>query len=69
LLNDTQVAIPFLFLTGHTERPVFEKAKAIQPYGFNVKPFNEEELIYTIELILNKHNGYIQYPSIQQRNG
>lgn len=55
--KDTTQPIPFLFLTGHTERSIFEKAKITNPYSFLLKPFNEQELSYTIELILNKHNS------------
>lgn len=59
LLNSTTNCVPFLFLTGHHERPVFEKAISTHPNGYILKPFNETELIYSIELILEKHNANI----------
>ncbi|MGH1385938.1 LytR/AlgR family response regulator transcription factor [Kordia sp.] len=55
--KDTSQSIPFLFLTGSSDRSVFEAAKITNPYGFLLKPFNEQELAYTIELILEKNNA------------
>ena len=47
---------PFLFLTGATGRKEFIKAKILAPHGYLLKPFNELELIYFLELIIDKHN-------------
>ncbi len=46
---------PFVFLTGHFDRDVFERARITQPYSFLLKPFNELEIIYAIELALEKY--------------
>lgn len=62
IAKDTSQSIPFLFLTGSTDRPVFEAAKITNPYGFLIKPFNEQELAYTIELILEKQNDIKENP-------
>lgn len=59
LIKGTRSDVPFLFLTGHSERPIFEEAKTTQPYGYILKPFNEGELAYAIELILDKHNARV----------
>lgn len=56
LLKDSTLFIPFMFLTGHTDRLIFEAAKITNPHGFLLKPFNELELIYSIELIIEKYN-------------
>ncbi len=45
---------PFVFLTGHMEREIFEKAKIEQPFSFLLKPFNKLEILYAIELALEK---------------
>ncbi len=45
---------PFVFLTGHMDRTIFERAKITQPYSFLLKPFNELEIIYALELALEK---------------
>lgn len=46
---------PFIFLTSSMDRAVFERAKITQPYSFLLKPFNKNEIAYTIELALEKH--------------
>ncbi|WP_299889536.1 LytTR family DNA-binding domain-containing protein [uncultured Lacinutrix sp.] len=46
--------IPFLFLTSSKDRFVFEKAKLTQPFSYLLKPFNELELLFTLELAIEK---------------
>ncbi len=45
---------PFVFLTSSTDRSIFERAKLTQPFSFLLKPFNELELLYAIEMALEK---------------
>jgi DNA-binding LytR/AlgR family response regulator len=53
--NKHRVA-PFLFLTGHYDRIVFESAKVTHPYGYLLKPYNSLELEYNIELAIEKYH-------------
>jgi len=46
--------IPFLFLTSSKDRTVFEKAKLTNPFSYLLKPFNELELMFTLELAIEK---------------
>ncbi|MEM9549171.1 MAG: LytTR family DNA-binding domain-containing protein [Bacteroidota bacterium] len=46
---------PFLFLTGSSEREIFEQAKNSGPHSYLLKPFNELELLYAIELSIEKY--------------
>jgi two-component system, LytTR family, response regulator len=45
---------PFVFLTNSQDRKVFERAKLTQPFSFLMKPFNELELLYAIEMAVEK---------------
>jgi len=45
---------PFVFLTSSTDRDIFERAKLTQPFSYLMKPFNELELLYAIELAVEK---------------
>lgn len=47
-------AKPFLFLTSSKDRQIFERAKLTKPYSFLMKPFNELEVLYAIELSIEK---------------
>jgi DNA-binding LytR/AlgR family response regulator len=48
---------PFVFLTSSNDRQIFEKAKLTRPFSFLMKPFNELEILYAIEMALEKfHN-------------
>ncbi|WP_298418767.1 response regulator transcription factor [uncultured Kordia sp.] len=55
---------PFIFVTKHTDRIIFEEVKITSPHGFLVKPFNELELQYAIELTLKKHNADKEYSNL-----
>lgn len=45
---------PFVFLTSSTDRKIFERAKLTQPFSFLMKPFNELEILYAIEMAVEK---------------
>ena len=46
--------LPVIFLTSNTDSATFEKSKEAYPYAFLSKPFKEDNLIRTIELINNR---------------
>ncbi|CAD0004817.1 MULTISPECIES: LytR/AlgR family response regulator transcription factor [Flavobacterium] len=45
---------PFVFLTSSTDRKIFERAKLTKPFSYLMKPFNELELLYALELAVEK---------------
>jgi len=48
------VAKPFVFLTSSKDRQIFERAKLTKPFSFLLKPFNELEVLYAIEMAIEK---------------
>lgn len=51
------MACPFVFLTNSTDRSVFDRARLTKPYSFLLKPFNALEVIYALEMALEKFYG------------
>jgi len=49
--------MPFVFLTSFSDKLTLDKAKDTIPYGYIVKPFNENDLKVNIELALFKHES------------
>ncbi|NRS89611.1 DNA-binding LytR/AlgR family response regulator [Flavobacterium sp. 7E] len=47
-------AKPFVFLTSCTDRQIFERAKLTKPFSYLMKPFNELEILYAIDLAIEK---------------
>ncbi len=47
--------IPVVFLTAVSDNTTIERAKIAEPYGFIIKPFEEDLLHATIEMALYKH--------------
>jgi DNA-binding LytR/AlgR family response regulator len=45
---------PFVFLTSSQDRQIFERAKLTKPFSFLMKPFNELEIIYALEIAVEK---------------
>lgn len=45
---------PFVFLTSSNDKNLFERAKLTKPYSYLVKPFNELEIVYAIEMAIEK---------------
>jgi PAS domain S-box-containing protein len=48
--------IPLIYLTDYSINPlIFEKTIITDPYGYIIKPYNNNQLKYTIELALYRH--------------
>ncbi|WP_425390170.1 LytR/AlgR family response regulator transcription factor [Ekhidna sp.] len=52
--------IPFVFLTSYYDKNTLARAKATNPGGYVVKPFDEGDLIANIELALSKKHANIE---------
>ena len=50
--------IPVVYLTSYTDEKTLQRASETSPYGYIIKPYNEEELKSTIEMALHKHVRY-----------
>jgi DNA-binding LytR/AlgR family response regulator len=48
---------PFVFLTSSTDRSIFERAKLTRPFSFLLKPFNTLEVLYALEMAIEKFYG------------
>lgn len=48
--------LPFIFLTANSDALTIERAKAVKPFAYLVKPFTKEELFTSIEIALNNFN-------------
>lgn len=46
--------IPVIFLTAYTEDDLIQRAKQAEPFGYIVKPFQEDEIKAAIEVALHK---------------
>lgn len=58
--------VPFVFLTSHSDRNTLEEAKKQMPYGYILKPFNENDLKVNIEMALYKFEAEIQKTSLSK---
>jgi YesN/AraC family two-component response regulator len=47
-----ELDIPVIFITSYADDKIIEEAKRVHPYGYIVKPFNEQELKAAIEVAL-----------------
>ncbi len=58
--------LPFLFLTSYSDKQTLQRAKAVNPNGYMVKPFNEKTLLASLEIAISNHAADInrQMPSL-----
>lgn len=47
--------IPIVYLTAFADEQTLHRAKLTEPFGYLLKPFEERELVITIEMALYKH--------------
>lgn len=55
--ENPNTARPIIFLTSHTDQDTFNKARLTVPLSYLIKPFNELELQYALELAVEKFGG------------
>ncbi|MDY6966042.1 MAG: PAS domain S-box protein [Halobacteriota archaeon] len=49
-----ELDIPVIFLTAHADDELVNKAKAVEPFGYIIKPFQEKEIKAAIEIAIYK---------------
>ncbi|WP_459211122.1 LytR/AlgR family response regulator transcription factor [Aquimarina rhabdastrellae] len=59
---------PFVFLTSSKDRQIFERAKLTKPFSFLLKPFNELEVLYAIEMAVEKFHGQLNVFSSEDKD-
>lgn len=52
-----ELVLPFVFLTASRNREVFDRARLTRPFSYLVKPYNELELCYAIEMAVERFYG------------
>lgn len=67
-LNKEGVNIPFLFLTSMRSKAVFEQAKLTSPYNYILKPYNDLEILYALELAIESHYKQKNTVSFSEKN-
>lgn len=45
--------LPFIFISSHTDRATLDRAKECKPYGFLVKPFEDDDVFVAVEMALS----------------
>lgn len=55
--------IPFIFITAFSDKNTLNRAKTVEPYGYIIKPFSEDDIRTSIELALYKHAKDIEHRS------
>jgi DNA-binding NarL/FixJ family response regulator len=52
-----RIDVPIVFLTAHADRLTWSRAKATEPFGYILKPFETRALEITIEMVLDRHRA------------
>jgi signal transduction histidine kinase len=53
----SEFALPVVYLTAHADENTLQRAKISGPFGYILKPFEDRELITTIEIALSRHQA------------
>ena len=49
--------LPFIFLTSYADRDTLDRAKGTFPYGYILKPFDENDLLTSLEIAIFKYKN------------
>ncbi|MES2116137.1 MAG: EAL domain-containing protein [Pseudomonadota bacterium] len=50
-----ELDVPVIFLSAYSDETTLQRAKAVSPYAFLIKPYDERELHFNIEMAVRKH--------------
>jgi DNA-binding NarL/FixJ family response regulator len=53
--------LPFLFLTSYSDKETLQRAKAVEPSGYIVKPFNGQTLLASLEIAISNFANRSNY--------
>ncbi|MBK7149351.1 MAG: response regulator [Bacteroidetes bacterium] len=56
---NSQFHIPFVFLTANSDEATIQRAKAVRPSAYLLKPFYEKDLYTSIEIAFNNFNLHL----------
>jgi len=59
--------IPVIFVTAHSDESTLRQAKGTEPYGFVLKPFDENDLRIAIDMAIHKHGSDARLKRSEQR--
>lgn len=59
--------IPVVFLTAYADHHTIERAKATEPYGYLLKPFQDRELKTTIEIAIQRHQAELKIRELLEK--
>lgn len=62
-----QIEIPIIYLTAYCNIETFEGAKITQPYAYLIKPFQENELKFAIEMAFYGHQSQLKLKESEAR--
>ena len=63
----TITSVPTVFLTAHSDPETLKRAKGTQPYGYVLKPYNERDLIITLEMAVLRHKLHRRLQASEKR--
>ncbi len=55
ILKEIGTDVPLIFLTSYSDRETVKRASEAEPFGYLLKPFDEQLIRVTIEIALYKH--------------
>jgi signal transduction histidine kinase/CheY-like chemotaxis protein len=50
------INIPVIYITAHSDDKMMKRIKMTEPFGYIIKPFEDQELRFAVEIALYKHN-------------
>ena len=60
---NSKYKLPFIFLTSFADRVTLDRAKLAMPYGYIVKPFDENDLLTALEVAIFNHGRHQPKPA------
>lgn len=62
-----KLRVPLIYVSGHCDGPVLQRAQRTEPYGYILKPYRTADLRISVEMSIERHRAELQRERLLKR--
>jgi len=62
-----ELRVPLIYVSGHCDGPVLQRAQRTEPYGYILKPYRTADLRISVEMSIERHRAELQRERLLKR--
>lgn len=62
-----KLRVPLVYVSGHCDGPVLQRAQRTEPYGYILKPYRTDDLRISVEMSIQRHRAELERERLLKR--